>query len=128
MSNITAAAVTLGMCKLAFSLAVLAYGKLRLGLGQGELQTLALVTLVFGSQALLFVVRERKRMWNSAPSGWVLIASATDIAMVSTLALSGTLMAPLSWHVFATIFVAAIAFALILDQIKRPVMAAFNAA
>jgi hypothetical protein len=37
-------------------------------------------------------------------------------------------MAPLSWHVLATGVVAGIAFALILDQIKRPVMAVFEVA
>ncbi|MGE0465244.1 MAG: HAD-IC family P-type ATPase [Steroidobacteraceae bacterium] len=128
MRNITAAAVALAVCKLAFSLAVVAFGKLGLGLGPGEVQTLAFVTLVFGSQALLYVVRERRRLWSSAPSIWVLAASAADIAVVSVLALSGTLMAPLAWHVLATVFVAAVGFALILDQIKRPVMAAFKVA
>jgi hypothetical protein len=35
-------------------------------------------------------------------------------------------MAPVSWRVLVTVLVAAIAFALILDQIKRPVMAVFK--
>jgi hypothetical protein len=39
-----------------------------------------------------------------------------------------TLMAPLSWHVLATAFVAEVAFTLILEQIKRPVMAVFKVA
>jgi hypothetical protein len=37
-------------------------------------------------------------------------------------------MAPMPWQVLATVLVAAIGFALILDQIKRPVMAAFEVA
>jgi len=44
----------------------------------------------------------------------------------STLALAGILMAALTWQLLATVFVAAIGFALVLDQIKRPVMAAFK--
>lgn len=65
-------------------------------------------------------------MWSSRPGAWVLGASAADIAIVSTLALAGILMAPLTWQLLATVFVAAMGFALVLDQIKRPVMAAFK--
>jgi H+-transporting ATPase len=126
MGNITAGALLLGICKLGFSTAVLALGKFRLGLSQSELQTLALVILVFGSQALLYVVRERKRLWSSKPGIWVVAASAADIGIVSVLALSGTLMAPVSWQVLAMVLAAASGFALVLDQIKRPIIAAFR--
>jgi hypothetical protein len=42
------------------------------------------------------------------------------------LALWGTLMAPLPWQLLAGMFIAATAFALILDQIKLPVTRAFK--
>ena len=126
MRNITAAAIALGVCKLGFSTATLAIGKFQLGFSPGELQTLAFIALVFGSQALLYVLRERRRMWSSRPSKWVLAASAADIVIVSTLAWSGTLMAPLAWPVMAAVFAASIGFGLILDQIKLLAMAAFK--
>ena len=126
MRNITTAAAVLGVCKLGFSTAILAIGKFQLGFGPRELQTLALITLVFGSQALLYVVRERRRMWSSKPSNWVLAASASDIVIVSALASSGTLMEPLAWPVMAAVFAAAIGFGLILDQIKLLAVAAFK--
>lgn len=118
MRNITASALVLGLCKLGFSTAMLALGIFRLGLSAGELQTLAFVTLVFGSQAVLYVVRERRHLWSSKPGVWVLAASAADIAVVSALALSGILMEPLPWRIILSIFATAIGFALILDQIK----------
>jgi H+-transporting ATPase len=118
MLNITAAALALGLCKLGFSTAMLALGAFRLGLGAAELQTLAFVTLVFGNQAVLFVVRERQHMWSSRPSSWVPAASAADIAIVSVLALSGILMEALAWRIMVGILVSAIGFALILDQVK----------
>lgn len=118
MPRITAVALLLGMCKVGFSTAVLATG-LWGGLGTEQLQTLTLVTLVLGNQALLYVLRERGPMWGSRPSTWVLASSAADIAIVSTLALSGTLMAPLPWRVLLGVAAAAVAFALILDQVKR---------
>jgi H+-transporting ATPase len=126
MRDITAAAIVLGVCKLAFSTSVLLVARYRLGLNPGELQTLAFVTLVFGAQALLYVVRERHHLWSSRPSGWVLVSSVADIAIVAALAGSGTLMDPLPWRVLATVFVAATGFALILDQIKLPVRSVFK--
>jgi H+-transporting ATPase len=126
MRGVTGAAIVLGVCKLGFSTAVLAIGKYELGLGPGALQTLAFVTLVFGAQALLYVVRERHRIWSSRPGRWVVAASMADVVMVFALAGSGILMEPLSWRILAAVLLAAAAFALILDQAKLPVRSAFK--
>ena len=126
MGNVTGAAIILGLSKLAFSISLVAVGKFQLGLGPKELQTLAFVTLVIGNQALLYVLRERRHMWSSKPGAWVLASSAADIAIVLALALPGFLMEPLPWRVIAAVFVAAAAFALILDQIKLLATAAFR--
>jgi H+-transporting ATPase len=125
MPRITMAAVLLGTCKLAFSTAMLEVGVWR-RLGTEELQTLTLVTLVLGNQGLLYVLRERGRMWGSRPSAWVLASSVTDVAIVSTLALSGTLMAPLPWRLVLVVAAATVGFALILDQVKRPILSTFK--
>ena len=71
--NITTAAAILGLFKLMFSVGVLAAGKYKLGLNIGELQTLAFVTLVFGSQATVYAIRERTHMWHSLPSIWLVL-------------------------------------------------------
>jgi H+-transporting ATPase len=126
MRNITAAAIILGLLKLAFSTAVLSVGKSQLGLGQAELTTLAFVTLVFGNQALLYVLRERRHLWSSRPSNWVLASSLVDIIIASSLAVSGILMEPLPWDFLAMVFAAAISFALILDQIRPLAMSVFK--
>jgi H+-transporting ATPase len=126
MRNVTSAAIALGACKLAFSIAMLAVGKYQLALGAARLQTFAFVTLLFGSQGLMYVVRERRHIWSSMPSKWMFASSAADIGIVAVLALSGTLMAPLPWRLVLAVFVAAAAFALILDQIKQPVTAVFR--
>jgi H+-transporting ATPase len=65
-------------------------------------------------------------MWRSKSSVWVVAELAVDIGIVSTLALSAVLMAPASWRLVTMVFLAAIGFALLLDQIKRPVMAALK--
>lgn len=126
MRNVTCAAIALGACKLAFSTAMLWLAKFKLELDPVRLQTFAFVTILFGSQGLIYVLRERHRLWSSLPGKWVFASSAADIGIVATLSLSGGLMAPLDWRLVLAVFVAAAAFALVLDQIKRPVMAFFK--
>jgi len=123
MQGITAVAVILGLAKLGFSTTILVFGRFRLGLGGGQIQTLALLAVVFGNQALLYVLRERRRLWHSRPGGWVLAASVADVAIITTLALVGVLMVPVPPILLVTIAAAAIVFALLLDQIKLPLMA-----
>lgn len=126
MPSVTRAAVVLGACKLTFSTAVLAVGKYMLKLDPEGLQTLAFVTLIFGSQGLLYVLRERRHMWSSMPGKWIVAASAADIAIVLVLARTGILMESLPLRVLAGVFIGAIGFTVVLDQIKRPVRSAFR--
>ncbi len=119
MRDLTAAALVLGVCKLGFSTAVLVLGTYWFRLDPRELQTLAFVTLVVGAQAVLYVVRERRSLWSSRPSAWVFAATAADIGIASSLALTGTLMFPLRPSLLAILIVAAAGFAVLLDYVKR---------
>ena len=126
MRSITKTAMVLGACKLAFSATIRALGKFGLALDAGELQTLAFVTLVFGNQAVMYALRERRSLWSSPPSVWVFVSSAADIGIAAALSLSGALMQPLPLHVVITLLIASVGFALIFGRIKRPVEAAFK--
>jgi H+-transporting ATPase len=126
MQRITGAAIVLGLWKLGFSTGVLAFGRYALGLPPAQLQTLAFLGLVFGNQALLYVLREWGRLWHSRPSTWVVASSVVDITVVAVFALSGLLIAPLSWPAIVITLAAGAGFALLLDQIKRPVFAIFR--
>ena len=127
MNKIAATGVALGACKLGFSTATLALGYYWLQLAPAELQTLAFVTLVFGAQAVLYVVRERGPMWASKPSSWVLAASGSDVAIASVLACCGVLMEPLPWRVVLGLLAATSCFALLLDRIKLRIMSTLMA-
>jgi H+-transporting ATPase len=118
MRLITRIALAFGLCKLAFSIATLMLGKLVLGIEAAQLQTLAFVAVAFGNQAVLYVVRERRRLWSSRPSGWLLLSSVLDLTIISGLALSGTFMAQLEPAAFAFVALGATALALTLDQLK----------
>jgi H+-transporting ATPase len=87
------------------------------------LRTLAFVTLVFGSQATTYAIRERKHLWNSRPSSWLLASSAVDILIASTLAVGGFAMAPLAPLVVIGTLFAAVTFAFLLDMVKVQIFA-----
>ena len=64
IGNLTTAGAVMGLCLLGFCSAVLAYGHFALKLGAAAVDTLALIALVFGSQATLYAIRERQRLWS----------------------------------------------------------------
>ena len=97
--------------------------KSQLHLGIEALQTLTVVSIVFGSQATTYVIRGRQHLWGLRPGIWLVLSSVADILIISTLATFGIAMAPLPLSVIATEFGAAIAFGAILDVVKTPVFA-----
>jgi H+-transporting ATPase len=123
IGRITGAGVILGLCFLVFATAVLAAGKFELRLGTAALQTLSVVAIVFGSQATIYAIRERRHLWGLRPTIWLVMSSIADILIISTLALRGFAMAPLPLTVVACEFGAAVLFGLALDVIKIPVFA-----
>jgi len=120
IAKLTKAGVVMGLCFLAFCTGTLLIGKYSLGLSVGRLQTLATVTLIFGGEAILYCVRERRHLWKSRPSVWMIVASVADIIIISSLALGGIEMRALSFEVIALLGAAAVGFGLLLDFIKVP--------
>ena len=118
IGSLTIAGLAMGAADLAFCVISLLAGKLLLHLDAVELQTMAVATLVFSGQAVFYVARERQHLWNSRPGNLLVLSSIVDVAIISTLALSGILMAAVPVGILAGLFVAAFAFAFVLDAIK----------
>ncbi len=123
IGSLTTAGGTMGVGLLAFCTGVLAVGKFGMSLGTDALRTLAFVVLVFGSQATIYAIRERRHLWGSRPSLLLAVSSVADIAIASTLAVGGIAMTPLPVAVVAGTLAAAAAFAFVLDLAKVPVFA-----
>jgi H+-transporting ATPase len=123
IGSLTMAGVVMGICLLAFCTGVLAFGKFGMNLGIEALRTLAFVVLVFGSQATLHAIRERRHLWGSRPSLWLALSSVVDIAIASTLAVGGIAMMPLPALLVAGTLATAAVFAFVLDFVKVPVFA-----
>jgi H+-transporting ATPase len=122
IGNLTVAGVIMGLGELVFCSVVLAIGAYRMGLDIGTLRTLAFVVIVFGNQATTYTNRERRRLWSSRPSFWLVASSVADILIAAILAVGGIAMTPLPVLVVVGTFAAAAAFAVILDFVKVPVL------
>jgi len=121
IGSLTVAGVAMGIGLLAFCVGAMVIGKFALNLGIGALRTLVFVTLVFGSQATIYAIRQRRHMWGCRPSLWLAASSVADIAIASALAVAGIAMTPLSAVVVAGTLASAVAFAFVLDFAKVPI-------
>jgi H+-transporting ATPase len=123
IGRLTISGAVIGVCLLVFCSGVLAFGKFDMGLGIESLRTLAFTSLVFGSQAVIYAIRQRRHLWGSRPSLLVAASSAADVLIAATLAVAGIAMTPLPFPVVAGTLAAAAAFALVLDVVKLPLFA-----
>jgi H+-transporting ATPase len=121
IGKLTMAGVFMGVSELIFCTATLAIAKYRMGLGIDTLRTLAFIAIVFGNQATTYTNRERRRIWSSCPSRWLIGSSVIDVLIASTLAACGIAMTNLPLVVVGGILLAAAAFAFALDFAKVPV-------
>jgi H+-transporting ATPase len=122
IGSLTTAGVIMGTCLLAFCTGVLAVGKFEMNFPIDALRTLAFVVLVFGSQAAIYAIRERRHLWSSRPSFWLVASSVADLAIAAILSVGGIAMAPLPATVVAGTLGAAAVFAFVLDALKVPVL------
>jgi len=118
---LTIAGVFTGVSELVFCVAVLAFGKFRMGFGIEALRTVAFVAIVFGNQATTYTNRERRRLGSSRPSLWLVGSSTLDLTIASTLAICGIAMSPVPILTVGGTLVAAVVFAFVLDFAKVPV-------
>ena len=116
----------MGLGELVFCTSVLAFGTYQMGFDIGALRTLAFVVIVFGNQATMYTNRERRHLWSSRPSFWVIVSSIADLLIASALAIGGIAMTPLpAWTVAGTLATAAV-FAVVLDLVKIPTFRRLN--
>jgi len=116
--NLTIAGIILGFVDLIFCVSCLLTGKYVLGLDIPALRTFTVATLVLSGQAVFYVARERRRLWSSRPGRWLIASSVVDLTILGALAVNGVLMTALPLSMLAGLLVAAVAFALALDNVK----------
>jgi H+-transporting ATPase len=103
---------------LVLSFSVFFAGRDLLHLPLPQLQTLVFVMLVFTGQGNVYLVRERRHFWQSRPSGWLVLSSCADIAVVGLLASKGILMAAISPVLIAELLAVVAVFLTLVDLLK----------
>jgi H+-transporting ATPase len=121
IGRLTIAGIFMGIAELIFCSAILSIGIFGMGFEIGELRTLAFVVIVFGHQATTYSIRERRHLWSSRPSHWVVASSVADLLIATTLATCGILMMSLPISVVVLTLAAAVVFAFVVDTAKGPV-------
>jgi H+-transporting ATPase len=120
IGRIMTTAAVLGVANAVFCTCLLALAMRRYGLTVDHgLRTFAAVTLVFSTQSAFYVVRERRSLWSSRPSGWIILSSLADVAIIAALAGEGILIHALPWSLIGMVFAASVIFTLVLDALKR---------
>jgi H+-transporting ATPase len=103
---------------LILSFTVFFVGRDVLHLPVAQLQTLIFLLLVFTGQGNVYLVRERKRLWNSLPSKWLVLSSVADVLIVSLLAARGVLMAAIPFHLIGQLLLSVVVFVVVIDSAK----------
>jgi H+-transporting ATPase len=117
---------TLAGLVLMLSFTVFFVGRDVLHLPIRQLQTLVFLMLVFTGQGNVYLVRERNRFWHSLPSRWLILSSAADVVVVSLMATSGILMAPIAWSLVASLLAIVLVFLFVIDGLKVHVFGFFG--
>ena len=120
--HLTLAAVPLGIFKLAYCLSILAAGWFVVGLDPDRMRTLTFLMLILAGQANTYILRERGHFWHSHPARVMVLASITDLTIVTSLAAFGLLMTALPLAIVGGLFVTTVAFAFALDTVKVGVL------
>ncbi|WP_324779904.1 plasma-membrane proton-efflux P-type ATPase [Thiobacillus sedimenti] len=105
-------------CLLALSFSVFFAARAWLGLTLPQLQTLMFLMLVFSGQGTVYLVRERRHFWQSAPSRWLVLVSLLDIALVGGFATRGILMAAVPFALVAGLLLLVSAYLVLVDFLK----------
>lgn len=116
--GILLAAVVLAACKLIFSLGVFLYGHYSLRLYTRSLQTLTFATLIFSSQAGVYLLRERGHFWQSRPGRYLVGSSVLGLGVTALLALGGIFMPAISSSILLGVVGVGVVYFFCLDWVK----------
>lgn len=118
IGRLTAAGIALGFCDLVFCVVILGVGQHRWKLDIDHLRSLSILTLIYSGQAIQYVVRERRHLWSSRPSLWLMLGSTADVLIISILVTFGIFMRPLPPPITFAVLTSVVGFAFVLDFIK----------
>jgi H+-transporting ATPase len=121
-------ATVLGLVGVVSSFALLWLGHIPLDLSDDEVRTLMYLKLSVAGHFTLFVARTRGRLWSRRPARVLLVAVVGTQIIATLIAATGVLMTPLEPGLIALVWAYALAWMLVLDQVKVWAYAALDRA
>jgi H+-transporting ATPase len=119
LHEVLAIATVLGLGGVIESFTLLAIAIGPLGVGHAEAQTLMYLKLSVAGHLTLFVARTRGRLWSQPHPARILLVAVIGTQILATIiAATGLLMRPLRWQMILLAWGYALAWILLLDQIK----------
>lgn len=118
IARVTRAAALYGLGQLALSTGVIAVAYVHYGMPAKPLRSLAFLTLVLGSQAIVYAARQRRQSERTRSGQWLIASSVLDIALAVALATNGVFMAPLSVSIAGEAMLATVGFFVLLELAK----------
>jgi H+-transporting ATPase len=125
VGQLVGAAAVLAAVSLAFTLSLYGGARALTRLSVEQMQTMVFLLLVFTTQANIYVLRNDGPMWSFAPGALMAWTSVVDVVVVSSMAVTGTLMAAVPLKLVGGLVCAVALFALLLDRAKRVVLRRF---
>jgi H+-transporting ATPase len=74
--------------------------------------------LVFTGQANVYLIRERRHLWDSLPSQWLMLSTLVDVILVSLLATRGILVPAIKPVLVLGLLMAVAVYVFALDFLK----------
>jgi H+-transporting ATPase len=118
LREVLSIATVLGLAGVVESFSLLGIAVGPLGVSHAEAQTLMYLKLSVAGHLTLFVARTRGRMWSYRPAWVLLIAVVGTQVLATAIAAAGLLMQPLGWGLIGLAWGYAIAWIVLLDQVK----------
>jgi len=87
-------------------------------LGRDTIQSLMYLKLSVAGHLTIFVARTRRRFWQVRPAGILVLAVLGTQVIATLVAVYGVLMAPIGWWWAAAVWIYALAWLLVNDQVK----------
>ncbi|MDE1883814.1 MAG: HAD-IC family P-type ATPase [Rhodospirillales bacterium] len=108
-----------GLATLGYAAMMLLAGRVIWHLPLPQIRSLSFLTLMLAIQASVYVIREERWFWSSAPSLWLSVATLAMVGFSLLVAGMGILMAPLGWKILGAIMISGAVFMLLLDLLKH---------
>lgn len=108
--------LAIGWLLLGFVMVWMAHAILDLPLAQ--LHTLTFAFLIYSAQTTIYITRERRALWASLPSHYVMLATIGNIVLATGMGYFGLLTAPVPIITLGSLLLAVLAMTLLFDWLK----------